>query len=78
MPNENNRVALYARVSTTDQNCELQVTELREYTRRRAWEIVREFVDTGWSGTLANRPEFDRSDAGCALSSIRYRDRVQA
>jgi len=60
MPNENNRVALYARVSTTDQNCELQVTELREYARRRAWEIVGEFVDTGWSGTLANRPEFHR------------------
>jgi DNA invertase Pin-like site-specific DNA recombinase len=56
MPNENNRVALYARVSTTDQNCELQVTELREYARHRAWEIVGEFMGTGWSGPWPTVP----------------------
>jgi len=54
------RVAIYARVSTRDQNCELQLAELREYARRREWEIAGEFVDTGWSGAKANRPEFDR------------------
>ena len=54
------RAAVYARVSTTDQNCELQLVELREYIRRRGWENVGEFVDTGWSGAKASRPEFDR------------------
>ena len=54
------RVAIYARVSTTDQNCEMQLAELREYTSRRGWEIASEFVDTGWSGAKASRPAFDR------------------
>jgi DNA invertase Pin-like site-specific DNA recombinase len=60
------KAAIYARVSTTDQNCEMQLTELREYAARRAWEIVNEFVDTGWSGAKASRPEFDKlmQDAG--------------
>jgi len=35
---ERNRVraAIYARVSTTDQKCEMQLAELREYLSRRA------------------------------------------
>jgi len=57
---ENLRAAIYARVSTTDQNCEMQLGELREYANRRAWEIAGEFVDTGWSGAKASRPAFDR------------------
>jgi putative DNA-invertase from lambdoid prophage Rac len=54
------RAAIYARVSTTDQNCEMQLAELREYIRRHGWEIAGEYVDTGWSGAKASRPEFDR------------------
>ena len=54
------RVALYARVSTTDQNCEMQLRELREYCERRGWEIAGEYVDTGWSGAKASRPQLDR------------------
>lgn len=50
------KVAIYARVSTTDQNCELQLGELREYCNRRGWEIAGEYVDTGWSGAKADRP----------------------
>jgi hypothetical protein len=52
--------AIYARVSTADQNCELQLAELREYVRRHGWEIAEEYVDTGWSGAKATRPELDR------------------
>ena len=37
------RVALYARVSTRDQNCELQLHELRQYCERRGWHIVGEY-----------------------------------
>ena len=47
------RCALYARVSTSDQNCELQVRELREYCTRRGWHVMDEYVDTGWSGAKA-------------------------
>lgn len=55
-----NCVAIYARVSTTDQNCDLQLRELREYCQRRGWTISGEYVDTGWSGTKASRPQLDR------------------
>jgi DNA invertase Pin-like site-specific DNA recombinase len=54
------RAALYARVSTTDQNCTLQLNELREYCQRRKWQITAEYVDTGVSGTKASRPQLDR------------------
>jgi putative DNA-invertase from lambdoid prophage Rac len=52
--------AIYARVSTTDQNAEMQVRELREYAARRGWNLVAEYVDTGWSGAKASRPQLDR------------------
>src|ERR1051326_4948895 len=60
------RVAIYARVSTADQNCEMQLRELREYVERRGWTVYGEYVDTGWSGAKASRPELDRlmKDAG--------------
>jgi putative DNA-invertase from lambdoid prophage Rac len=54
------KTAIYARVSTTDQNCEMQLRELREYCARRGWEITAEYVDTGWSGAKASRPQLDR------------------
>ena len=50
------RVAIYARVSTTDQNCELQLKDLREYCLLRKWEIAGEYVDTGVSGMKVSRP----------------------
>ena len=44
----------------------MQLAELREYVSRRGWEPAGEYVDTGWSGAKASRPEFDRlmRDAG--------------
>jgi DNA invertase Pin-like site-specific DNA recombinase len=54
------RIAFYARVSTTDQNCELQLRELRAYAAARKWKIHAEYVDTGWSGAKASRPELNR------------------
>lgn len=54
------RVALYARVSTADQNCSLQLRELREYASRRGWTISDEYIDEGVSGTKASRPELNR------------------
>jgi DNA invertase Pin-like site-specific DNA recombinase len=44
----------------------MQVRELREYTVRRGWNVSAEYIDTGWSGAKASRPELDRlmKDAG--------------
>ena len=59
-------VGLYARVSTSDQDCAMQLSELRDYCTRRGWAIYDEYVDTGWSGRRNDRPEFLRlmADAG--------------
>ena len=54
------KTAIYCRVSTTDQSCDLQRRELVEYCKRRGWEIAGEYVDTGWSGSKAIRPELTR------------------
>ena len=54
------RVALYARVSTTDQTCDNQLRDLRDYCRARGWTDVREFIDTGISGTKERRPALDK------------------
>ena len=50
--------ALYARVSTLDQNCDLQLEGLRRYARQR-FECLREYVDRGISGTQRHRPQLD-------------------
>ena len=60
-------MAFYARVSTSDQNCEMQVRELREYAERRGWKVSAEYLDTGWSGAKASRPELDRLMKDAAL-----------
>ena len=56
------KAAIYARVSTVDQKCEMQLRELREYCTRRGWQIAGEYVDTGWSGAKASRPQLDQLD----------------
>ena len=54
------RIALYARVSTTDKSCEMQLRELRDYAASCGWQVFAEYVDTGWSGARASRPQLDR------------------
>src|SRR5579864_5858156 len=61
------KAAIYARVSTQDQNCEMQVRELREYAGRRGRKIVGDYIDTGWSGAKASRPELDHLMKDAAL-----------
>jgi predicted site-specific integrase-resolvase len=55
-----NRVAVYARVSTLDQDCSMQLHELRTYCAARVWDVTGRYVDTGWSGAKKSRPQFDR------------------
>ena len=54
------KVVIYARVSTKDQTCERQISQLREIAKNHDYQIVDEYVDTGFSGSLKNRPELDR------------------
>ena len=56
-----NRVALYARVSTlNNQDPETQRLDLREYAGRRGWQIVEEYTDEGVSGSRESRPALNR------------------
>jgi DNA invertase Pin-like site-specific DNA recombinase len=62
------RVALYARVSTSNgqQDPEMQLRELRQYAKRREFQIVKEYTDNGVSGSKDSRPALNqlRIDAG--------------
>jgi len=49
------RAGIYARVSTSDQNPELQIREIQDYASRQGWEIVETYQDT-ISGAKASRP----------------------
>ena len=54
------KVVLYCRVSTKDQNCDRQITELKEIAKNHNYHIIDEYIDTGFSGSMKNRPELDR------------------
>jgi len=58
MANRNStpRVALYARVSTTEQSTDSQLLDLRRYGSERGWDVFKEYVDEGISGTKDSRP----------------------
>jgi DNA invertase Pin-like site-specific DNA recombinase len=49
------QVAIYCRVSTTDQSCERQERELRSYAKKAKWKIAGIWKETG-SGTKNNLP----------------------
>jgi DNA invertase Pin-like site-specific DNA recombinase len=38
----------------------MQLRDLRQYVAARGWTLVGEYVDTGWSGKNAERPELRR------------------
>ena len=48
------RAAIYARVSTSDQSCDRQVTELTAFAERGSYDVVGIFKETA-SGASANR-----------------------
>jgi putative DNA-invertase from lambdoid prophage Rac len=53
-------IAIYARVSTSDQGCEMQLYELGQYVAKQGWQVFQEYVDTGFSGAAGSRPRLDQ------------------
>ena len=53
------KAAIYARVSTIDQEPENQLQELRRYVEARSWTAT-EYVDRGVSGAKERRPALDQ------------------
>src|SRR5437016_2030760 len=53
------RVAAYIRVSTADQNCQLQIRALREFAEHQGWEIGETYEDV-MSGARPSRPGLNR------------------
>jgi DNA invertase Pin-like site-specific DNA recombinase len=53
------RIAIYARVSTQDQDPQMQLRELRAYAKSRAFTVAHEFIDH-LSGTTSVRPELSK------------------
>jgi DNA invertase Pin-like site-specific DNA recombinase len=59
------RAAIYGRVSTTAQDTDLQIREVRQFVQRRGWKVAGEYTDKGISGSKEKRPSLDKlmSDA---------------
>ena len=64
---DRNIVAIYARVSTSDQETGMQESELKEYCERRGWEPIL-YRDHGQSGAKEDRPALNS-----LLSDLRKR-----
>src|ERR1035441_8733300 len=60
------RAAIYAYAAPTEQDCQVQLQQLREFCARRGWQVVEEYADVGSRKTKASRAELDRllGDAG--------------
>lgn len=53
-------IAVYARVSTMEQDPDVQLRQLRDYADRLGGVAVEEYVDRGVSGARDRRPALDR------------------
>ena len=65
------RVALYLRVSTSDQRVDNQRRELLRVSKRNNWQVVSTFVDEGISGAKGRR---DRAGYDSMLKAITRRE----
>ncbi len=50
------KVALYVRVSTKDQNVDMQLNDLERYSNERSLNVFKVYKDNGVSGTKESRP----------------------
>ena len=56
------KVAIYARVSTTNhgQDVKVQTRDLEQFAQARGWQLIDSYLDTGISGSKDSRPELNR------------------
>ena len=68
------RVAIYLRVSTTDQTTDNQRRELEAVASRHSWSVVRVFEDAGISGAKGRdaRPGLDALMKGVSRRDFDY------
>ena len=57
------RVAIYTRVSTEDQalkgfSLSAQENKLKSYCKAKGWQVVKAYIDDGYSGRSENRPKY--------------------
>jgi putative DNA-invertase from lambdoid prophage Rac len=64
------RIAIYARVSTQDQHCELQLSELRAFCQRSGWADVVEYVEKVSGKAGQQRPQLEQLLADARLKKI--------
>ena len=53
------KTAIYVRVSTQDQSVEMQLADLKRYSKERGFDLYKEYSDEGISGTKDRRPALD-------------------
>jgi DNA invertase Pin-like site-specific DNA recombinase len=53
------KVAIYTRVSTSDQNTDMQISDLTEYAQKRGW-VIYEVYEDKISGATKSRPRLDQ------------------
>ncbi len=58
-PTNDNRTALYLRISTQDQKPDLQSDNLYAYAKRAGLAVVREYLDVAVSGRREGRPQLN-------------------
>jgi DNA invertase Pin-like site-specific DNA recombinase len=56
------KVAIYARVSTTNhgQDVKVQTRDLEQFAQARGWQLIDSYLDTGISGSKDSRPQLNR------------------
>ena len=64
------RIAIYARVSTQDQHCELQFSELRTYCHRWGWTDIAEYVEKVSGKAGQKRPVLEQLLADARLKKV--------
>lgn len=63
-------VAIYARVSTQDQDCAMQLTELRGYVERMGWPPAVEYIEKASGKAGAKRPLLDKLMADARMKRV--------
>jgi DNA invertase Pin-like site-specific DNA recombinase len=53
------RTAIYARVSTKDQSCDMQLRDIHAYCAARGFFVHHEYIDVGESGAKDLRPQLN-------------------